>query len=190
MFGCIVCDRASLSHICAKCKTTVLTPSFFRRNVGELPVFSFYKYSEIEKLLLTKHTLSGSFIYKILAELSFKKFSENFEYDKTVSVVAVDDSPTDGYSHTAILANGLKGRLLVPEWGRLRAVNRVKYAGQSLEFRKNNPRDFEFKKTKHKEIVLVDDVITTGTTINEAAQRIKKDGFTPIFAITLADARE
>ena len=190
MFGCVVCGKISLSHICAGCKTTILTPSFFKRNDGELPVFSFYKYSEIEKLLLTKHTLSGSFIYKILAELSFKKFSENFEYDKTVSVIPIDDDAKSGYSHTAILAKALKSSLLAVEWGRLRAVNRVKYAGQTLEYRKNNPRNFEFKGAKHKEIIIVDDIITTGTTIKEAAVKIKKAGYYPIFALTLADARE
>ena len=190
MFGCVVCGKISLSHICAKCKTTILTPSFFRRNDGEIPIFSFYKYSEIEKLLLTKHTLSGSFIYKTLAELSFKKFAENFEYDKTVSVIPIDDDPKGGYSHTAILAKALKSSLLAVEWGRLRALNKVKYAGQTLEYRKNNPRNFEFKGAKYNEVVLVDDIITTGTTIKEAAKKIQKAGHNPIFALTLADARE
>ncbi|MDD3467579.1 MAG: ComF family protein, partial [Campylobacterales bacterium] len=95
-----------------------------------------------------------------------------------------------GYSHTAILANAMKNSVFEPQWGAMRAKNDVMYAGQSLEFRKNNPREFDFKGAKHKEIVLVDDIVTTGATLLEARACSKSAGYEVLFAVTLSDARE
>ncbi len=190
MFGCIVCSSLSFAHICARCLNGALAPTLNTREIEGLQVISFYKYSEIEPLIKYKHKMVGSFILKRLASVSFKKFAKNFEYDGKISLIPIDDKTTHGYSHTAMLANAMCGGVFEPQWGAMRAKNDVVYAGQSLEFRKNNPRDFIFKGAKHKDIVLVDDIVTTGTTLLEAKNCAEKDGFEVLFAITLADARE
>ncbi len=190
MLGCIVCNSFSLRHICPHCLKGALAPSLFTREIEGLKVISFYKYSEIESLIRHKHKLSGNFILKQLASITFKEFAKNFEYDGKISTLPIDDKTKNGYSHTAILANAMKNNIFIPEWGAIRAKNDVIYAGQSLEFRKNNPRDFEFKGAKHKDIILVDDIVTTGATLLEARACIEAAGYEVLFAVTLADAKE
>jgi competence protein ComFC len=189
MLHCFSCGEPSFPIICGHCAANLLAPTLTTREIGGIKVFSFYKYSEIEKFLLTKHTSVGAKILELLAQESFTKFAENFEFVEPLSVAPIDDHAKSGYSHTAILANALSSKLLKPAYGSLRATNHVSYAGQSLEFRRQNPRNFIFKPTPY-DVVLVDDIITTGETIKEAINAIQAGGKETLFALTLADARE
>jgi len=71
----------------------------------------------------------------------------------------------------------------------LHSTSNVKYAGKSLEFRLNNPRKFEYKGKKNIDVVLVDDIVTTGTTLKEAKQVLKRAGVNVLFSVVLADLR-
>lgn len=189
MLRCFSCGELSFSLICPLCRGHLLSPSLIKRELVRFPVFSFYKYSEIEKFLYSKHTLVGSGIFKILANESFSKFAYNFQYDSVSTVLPIDDHTDNGYSHTAILARALSSKFLDVKFGALRAKNRIKYAGQTLEFRRSNPREFDYR-LNFEQVVLVDDIITTGTTILEASEAIKSGGGEVLMALTLADASE
>ena len=71
----------------------------------------------------------------------------------------------------------------------LHSKSSVKYAGKSLEFRLSNPRNFEYKGPKEIDVILVDDIVTTGTTLNEAKEVLKKYGVNVLFCLVLADLR-
>ena len=139
-------------------------------------------------LLLSKYEYIGNSIYTVLAKNSFKKFSKNFSSFATV--VPIDDTINRfGYAHTAILARSMKTTYLKPKFNILKARNRVHYAGKSLSFRLQNPRDFIYK-GKKEDIILIDDIVTTGVTLKEAFCVCKRSGANPLFALTLADAKE
>jgi len=188
---CISCNSLSFDIICKKCQKLYLTPSITKRVLPcGLSVYSFYPYSQIEKFIKTKHTYKGFALYRILAENSFKVFSCEFDYFKQVYALPVDDVVKDDYSHTAILAKALKSKLIKPVFSSLRAKNRVSYSSKSLKYRLENPRDFQYSFKKNIDVILVDDVITTGTTLLEANTLLKNHDVTPLFALTLADARQ
>lgn len=186
----MVCNSLSLTHICDKCLNGALAPTLNTREIDGLRVYSFYKYSEIEPLIKYKHKMVGSFILKRLASVTFKTFAKNFEFENKISLIPIDDKTTHGYSHTAILANAMRSGVFETQWGAMRAKNSIVYAGQTLEFRKNNPREFDFKGAKYKDIILIDDIVTTGTTLLEARACAERAGYETLFAVTLADARE
>lgn len=186
---CLLCESLSLTHICTSCQKEFLTPSLYKRELSKnLQIISFYKYSEIKNLLHTKHTDIGYYVYSILAKNSFEKFAKNFEYSSSVFSIPIDDKVTELYSHTAILNKSLKSRYIKPLFNKLRAKNSVTYSGKSKEFRLLNPRDFEVKDIKNKEVILVDDIVTTGATFNEAYHTLKQHGNTTLFCLSLADA--
>ncbi len=186
---CLLCEKLSFEHICPACQNMFLTPSIYKQKIfGNVEVISFYKYSDIKKLLHTKHTNLGFYIYSILAEKSFKKFAENFTFQQKVASLSIDDHTKNGYSHTAILNKKLQCAFIAPHFNKLRAKNKVSYSGKTKEFRLLNPRNFEFKNFKEKDVILVDDIITTGSTLTQALQVLQKNAKNPLFCLTLANA--
>lgn len=185
----MMCERFSLSHICPSCQESLLAPTLHKRKIlGSLPVYSFYPYPEIEPLLLTKHTDIGYYIYSILAKRSFGAFAQTWEYGYRVASIGIDDHPKSGYSHTAVLNRALKSSVIAPRYGKLRAKNPYKYAGKSVEERLLNPRQFAYAPFAEEEVILVDDIVTTGTTLTEAAEVLAAHGKKVILCLTLSDA--
>ncbi len=186
---CLLCKRHSFFHICKACQREYLQPSLTRRKLGGgVEVLSFYRYAQIKELLHTKHTDLGYHIYTILARNSFAKFAQKFTYEREIAVLGIDERPKGLYSHTAILAKHCKSHRLAPQHTRLIAKNEISYSGRSKAFRLQNPRDFRLKFFPHKECILVDDLITTGTTISEAVTALAQAGKETILCLTLADA--
>jgi competence protein ComFC len=187
----MMCARWSIfSHICDTCQDEFLTPSLYKRKIlGSIPVYSFFSYSDIEPLLLTKHTDLGYYLYTIMARRSMQHFAKEWSYENRVGSIGIDDHTQSGYSHTAILNHALKSSLITPLYGKLRATQQYKYAGKSVEERLMNPRLFKYKPFDEKEVILVDDIVTTGTTLTEAAETLHAKGKKVILCLTLTDAQ-
>lgn len=175
--------------ICTQCKERLLRTTIGTRTAGTLDVISFYKYAALESLLLTKHKPEGYRIYKALANMTMKPFIQEFvENDNgKVYIVGVDEYVKNGYAHVALLTQAMKTRYSIPLHGTLIARNRVSYAGKDLQFRLDNPRDFIYKGKSAIDVILVDDIITTGITLQEAQKALQQSGVNVLFALTLAD---
>ena len=186
---CLVCESLSWHLVCKRCQERLLQPILRRRKLlDDFEVISFYPYSEIEELITTKHHIIGHQIFSILAKNSLGLFAKEFR--QRAFIIPVDDKITKaGYAHTAILANAMRTKYLQPKYATLLAGNSVSYAGKSLAFRLKNPRDFWYSGPLG-DIIIVDDVVTTGLTLKEAYSVTKKAGANPLFALTLADARD
>ena len=186
---CLSCHKLSMATFCKICQERLLKPTVTKRTINGLEVYSFFKYQHIQDLLLTKHTPQGFKIYKALAKLSFKLFIDNFiESDpRDIYVVGVDENVKSGYSHVALLTHEMSQKHVKVLHGKLMAQNLVNYSGKKLQYRLENPRDFIYSGKKDIEVVLVDDIITTGTTLKEAKQVLEKEGVRVLFALTLAD---
>jgi len=188
---CLMCESLSLKHICPSCQKKFLTPSLYKRSLSNgIEVLSFYKYEDIKEFLLTKHTDLGFYIYEILAECSLKHFTQNFAWEEHVVSLGIDEHTKSGYSHTAILNKMLKSSHITPLYGKLKARNAITYSGKSREFRLLNPRDFKFKNFSKKYVIVVDDIITTGSTLYEASELLKRSGKEVLFCLTLCDVSQ
>ncbi len=189
---CLSCHKLSRTTFCMRCQTNLLQPSVTNRTFGSLEVYSFFNYQHIEDLLLTKHTAQGYQLYKALAQLSFRPFIKKFiENDpREIYVVGVDENVKSGYSHVALLTHELRDKYVKVEHAKLMANNSVNYSGKTLQFRLENPREFVYKGKRDIEVILVDDIVTTGLTLKEATRTLKKSGVEVLFALTLASVRE
>ena len=189
---CYACGRLSWNILCDTCKTQLFHPTIGTRTVGTLDVVSFYKYTALEPLLLTKHTPQGYRIYKELAKMTLKPFIEEFiEHDDgNVYIVGIDEVLQNGYAHVALLTRSMNTSHTIPLHASLLAQNRVQYAGKDLQFRLNNPRDFIYTGKNNIDVILVDDIITTGITLQEAQKVLLSHGINVLFALTLADVEE
>ncbi len=176
------------------------------RQVEGFSVFYYYGYSEIRELILSKHHEYGAAVLARIASLSLAKFPlhlrreisanpQNYEAFKTdgafkFNAVPLDDDVRSGYSHTAILARALKSELVEPKFHCLRAQNRVKYTGQSLEFRLKHKRNFKILTPPKFPVILVDDIITSGLSMLQARESLIDGGFMPVCGLVLANAKE
>ena len=188
---CINCGNFSLFMFCKNCLKILGENELKYRLAGDLKVYYFYNYSEIEQLLFSKHKMHGANVFKTLAKLSFRQFAKSFYLPNTPKIAALplDDSVSSGYSHTAILARALKNNQISPLYNTLKAQNNVKYAGKTLEFRRKNPRNFKLFKKITSPVILVDDIITTGLSMQEAYKVLQNEQIEVLFGLVLADAR-
>jgi competence protein ComFC len=156
-----------------------------------LEVYSFFRYQHIEDLLLTKHTAQGFSIYRALAEISLKPFITKFllELQQKVYILGIDESIKNGYSHVALLTHKMKTPLSQVLHAKLIANNPITYAGKTLQYRLAHPRNFYYSGRSNIEVILVDDIVTTGTTLQEASSVLAHNGVKVLFALTLADAK-
>jgi len=152
-------------------------------------VYSFYPYNEIEQLLVTKHTDIGHKIYKSLAKAVAPLISKLITQDTTL--LALEGEKISPYSHMALIQRELrKLKMNAPE-GAMIDISGAKYSGKPLSYRITNPRNFVISKHHkiNKKVALFDDIITTGITFENALQKLKYEGFSPLFCIALSDAR-
>ncbi len=189
---CMSCQCLSFRTFCKNCETSLLAPSVTKRTIGTLDVYSFYKYSTMENLLLAKHTPQGYRIFKALADITLKPFIQQFSTTdpREISIVGIDEKVKNGYSHVALLTHAMKFKSVNILHSSLLASNDIKYSGQSLQYRITHPRDFVYKGQKDIDVILVDDIITTGGTLQQAQSVLLQSGVEVLFALTLADAKE
>lgn len=187
---CHLCLGLSWQPLCQKCLQTILAPiPAFRVLESGLKVYSFYNYNDIALLLHTKHTYLGAKVFAQLGKHTFFEFLKTFELPKGICAIPIDDHVRHGYSHSAILAKATKPYLM-PLYGSLRAQNHESYSGKSRAFRQANKRDFIFTCKDEIDAILIDDIVTTGSTLEEAHETLKHCGVNVLFALVLADAKE
>jgi competence protein ComFC len=189
---CYSCAKLSFSIICKKCKEQLFVPHVSTRKIGTLDVISFYSYTTLEPLLLSKHKPEGYRIYKALAKMTLTPFIKEYtEHDEgKVYLVGIDENIKSGYSHVACLTHAMRTKQTIPQHSSLMARNRVNYSGKPLQFRLDHPRDFVYSGKKGVDVILVDDIITTGITLQEAQKVLMQQGVNILFALTLANVEE
>lgn len=184
---CLLCEKISWRFICKSCLDEIIPTPKKHIVQGKLTVFSFYNFDDVENLIRSKYEPFGSHILKTLAVRAFKPFINDLDLIDT-AIIPIDDTPQKHFSHTAVLAHNASSRKIPARYGKLRARSKIHYAGQTLAFRKNNPKRFKFVEFKEQNVILLDDLMTTGTTLNEAYEKLEKMGKTVLFAIVLAKA--
>ncbi|RKY27275.1 MAG: hypothetical protein DRP61_04525 [Candidatus Omnitrophota bacterium] len=93
------------------------------------------------------------------------------------------------FNHSRLIAKKLSKYFLIPYKDTLRAKRYLKsQVNKSVESRTLDIRDnfYIIEEVKEKNIILIDDVFTTGATLSECAKALKNKGAKEILTITLA----
>jgi ComF family protein len=205
---CVSCKsnlNSSEEIICSKCKSLLLPvedvkiQSEFDRKFksenlisGFTSLYIFFDKTPIQDLL---HELkyngkfrTGTYIGKEIYNYQFEKLL-NWQIDFIIPVPLYPLKKAErGYNQSYFIAKGIAGKLKIPVSDGLLLRNRHTQSQTKLNFeqRKQNMEAAfsikKFDKIKEKNILLIDDVITTGATISECARELKNNGAGDIYA--------
>lgn len=206
---CLICAKFCIGVMCKECLDLIpFSPSV--REVSGVRVYCFFAYSDIDFLLKAKYYAIGSRIFGILGRLAGEYFfsqeaMKGVDFSE-VKMIGIDDCVRSFYSHTGILVREFsrasaksslnsyttrkKQHLITPIYGELKAKNQISYAGKSLAYRQANKRGLTFKTKSNnaKSFVIVDDIITTGTSFNEAIEVLQSNDAKVLFCLSLCNA--
>jgi competence protein ComFC len=193
-------------HICGKCLSDI---SFFRDdyiliddidNLYFDKITSACKYSGILRKSILKYKFGGKpSYYKSLARLVFAKISSLNDYTEAEGFISIPmyrrKKLKRGYNQAELLSKELAVLAGLPDYSGC-IIRSKKTTTQSLlnrEEREKNVRD-AFKvispdRIMDKIIILVDDVLTTGSTLNECAKELKKAGVLNIYCAVVATGK-
>lgn len=210
---CIFCNKLidfnDNMEICEDCYKTI--PFISQRNIIPFFVEGKFEYcdglicickytSTIRKAIIKfkfndKPGFSRAFA-KLMAE-KIKKVTRNYNFDMIISVpLHKKRKKLRGYNQSLLLAKVLSRELGLPERSRL--LERTRSTGtQSLlskEERQSNVNDAFLVKNsneiKDKAVLLIDDIMTTGITLNECGKALKEARAEKVIAVVIASGRK
>ena len=185
---CIICGVEGFLGICSKCKSEI------KRVHQQEEIMAQGYYGGVLKKLILNLKYHKSFIAgKVLADLLCQIIIEKKLSIDCICYVPIskDSLKKRGFNQCSVLAKNISSILDIPVIDCLVKVKETKE--QKLlgkEERMKNILDaFEIKnkeKLFKKNILLIDDVYTTGATINECKKNIEKCNINKIYLLTIA----
>jgi competence protein ComFC len=196
---CVICSGYSEESeaLCTKCseKLKRCSESFYiGYNEEQYLVWSVFHYSNIVKELIIRLKYKSDFICgEALAEYMLEIVKNNKLQFDLIAYVPMSKKALKkrGYNQSEFLANYLSKRLNIPiTCNLIKTMDTKDQIGLSGEERWENMKMcFEIKKSgllKNKNILLIDDVITTGATAFHCAHKLKESGIDNICILTIA----
>ncbi|MGK0468260.1 ComF family protein [Clostridium sp.] len=200
--SCVICDGYSEESepLCTTCSKQLRQCSeHFYVGTGseKYLVWSVFYYSNIVKELIIRLKYRSDFICgEILAKYMLKFVKEtNLQFDLIAYVPMTKSALRNrGYNQSEFLASYLSRSLDIPVICNLiKIVDTKDQIGLNGEERWANMKTcFEIEESErmlNKNILLVDDVITTGATAFHCAHNLRKSGASNIYVLTIAKSR-
>ena len=182
---CIICGVEGFLGICSKCKSEI------KRVHQQEEIMAYGYYGGVLKKLILNLKYHKSFIAgKVLADLLCQIIIEKKLSIDCICYVPIskDSLKKRGFNQCSVLAKNISSILDIPVIDCLVKVKETKLLGKE-ERMKNILDAFEIKnkeKLFKKNILLIDDVYTTGATINECKKNIEKCNINKIYLLTIA----
>ena len=202
---CIICDAKSSNYICSKCDKRIkqyesnrfLTPKD-DNNINRSYEYLYYIF-QYEKLIrkimidykfFSKPYISHFFAYKILNNNYLCKKLELYDY-----IIPIPMSPRKekqrGYNQTNLISTIISKHLKIEQSHILKRIKNSPTQGKLSKIeRENNIKGTfyieEKQQIQNKKVILLDDIYTTGNTIEGCSQVLKESGVKEIFVIIIA----
>lgn len=199
---CVICNEYSVESeaLCTECRKKLrpCTESFYiSRNEEKYLVWSAFYYSNIVKELIIRLKYRNDFICgEILAKYMLELIkSEKLQFDLIAYVPMTKKAlKKRGYNQSEFLANYISRLLEVPLFCSLiKTMDTKDQIGLSGEERWSNMEKCfsieDYKFIKNKNILLLDDVITTGATTFYCAHYLKESGNNNVCILTIAKSK-
>lgn len=191
-FACKICKR-----ILEYNKGGLVSKNVSKKRFDYL-ISSYKYYGIIRKLILDFKFEDKKYLYKFLSSrliFLIKQYMNNNNIDSVVYVpISFRRYYERGYNQSYILAKEISNNIGVPllKYGIIKVKHNERQSELAHEHRYNNTKNaFRANRLydyKDKTILLVDDIYTTGNTVNECSRVLKESGVKKIVVATVAIA--
>lgn len=194
---CFICDEFDESiknHLCSECKSKL---EFIESSIED-DIICPLKYTDDIREIIFKYKYSKkSYLYKMLGPLLLTEFlKRNIDIDLIVPIpLSKRKKAKRGFNQSELLASFLSEKLNIE----MDTKNLIKHkktksqSGLSKPLRRENIKGaFSIKENvfEGKTVLIVDDIMTTGATYNEAKRNIINAGAKKTYLITIASGRD
>ncbi len=191
---CIKCSSIvfiDADGLCSFCRDNFLENVYYSRNIS---CFSYYE-EEIQKMITTAKYSKRKSIWKLLAHEMINFLKTNpIGNDYIIIPVPISKKRyyERGFNQSLILAQEISKNLSLLLYTNvlIKIKDNRRQTNLKLEERKKNPLDcYQVKNSgiiENKNILLIDDVFTTGSTVNECSRLLKQNGVNKIISMTIA----
>ena len=198
---CGICDKICKDDLCKRCEIKLNNISKFKIDTYKNKKFKrhiyLFKYvGRIKVRLINFKFHQKAYIYKSFVNFLIKnekicRFLKS--YDIIIPVpIHYNRKVTRGYNQSALISKNIAIKLQInyDEKVLLKRVNNKPQSTKNKQERKNNVIGVYYIKNKekifNKKVLLVDDIYTTGSTVNECAKVLKTAGAKEIDIFTIA----
>lgn len=198
---CGFCDKICKEHLCKKCEIKIkkyeINSIYIINNKYFNEIFYIFKYKDIIRDYIIKYKFQNkAYLYQVFSEiiLKNKKICDNLKkYDIIIPVpIGKKRKRQRGYNQSSLISKEIsKNMNLIYEANCLiKQKNTIEQSRLDKNKRKENVQGvykvLNKGKIVNKNIVLFDDVYTTGNTVNECAKVLKKSGVKSVGVLIFA----
>ena len=196
---CGICGKINENFLCIKCRKNINECEKINKesvqNMEFEDLFYLFKYSgEIRKKIIEYKFLEKSYLYKtFIAFFKTKELKYFREYDFIIPVpISRKRLKERGYNQSLLIAKEMSKmyKIRLSKRNLIKNKNNVAQSTLGKEERSRNVINaYEVKNSKDiydKKILLIDDILTTGNTVNECAKILKKYGAKKVDVFVIA----
>jgi len=202
--SCEICEKNAVNYLCDQCKINIQKSNIYLNQIDNYEQdkntffdehLYLFSYKDLIRDKIIKYKFGDCpYLYKMFSEFFVKnKIFNTFlkNYDIIIPVpLSKQKMRIRGYNQTELLAKNIAQSLLVQTKILIKYKNNNSQSLLNREERIENVKNVykitDMQKIKQKNIILFDDVYTTGATINECARVLKEAGANKVGIITIA----
>lgn len=180
---CRVCSRISTELICTDC---VSWKNHYEIDPLEYN-YSLFHYNDFMQELISKWKYRGDYVLgEIFRPFILKAFKEKFHHlEKELIAVPIPLSKERIYERGFNQAEMLAAFVPIKKMSLLKRVDGEKQSKKSRKDRLASKNPFFINGKVNKDVLLVDDIYTTGVTLRHAASLLRKSGCQKVYSLTL-----
>ena len=201
---CLICGKLNSNTICNKCENKInqeLKYTYLKKIRNEYyfenQIYLFEYKDYIRRLIIDYKFKDKSYLYKLFSEIIIKneKICSIFKsYDIIIPVpIHYKRKKERGYNQSDLIARDIANKIKNIKLENkvvIKKINNKKQSDLTKIERINNVKNvYEIinkERIKNKKIILIDDIYTTGNTVNEVSKLLKKNGAKKILVLTIA----
>lgn len=195
---CGVCEEISKTYLCSKCRFKIknllkLNTITYKDKYFNSHTYLFKYEGEIRDKLLKYKFRDYSYLYKFFSEIIINNCNLKNNYDIILPVpIHKKRKQTRGYNQSELIAKEVAKNVNV-EYSKkvlIKAIDTVPQSTLNQHQREKSVlgiyKVINSQIIKDKNILLIDDIYTTGSTLNECSKVLKQNGAKSVDVLTIA----